>query len=322
VDCYELQPCPKHRGELRGHAGESHAPLEVQSSPKTILLAVDNSPETERAVAWALEYFPSPKFRFHAVHVYDWTVVGIGQIPVGAAYAYAAMRQQAEDSARVVLRKIVAQFEAAGRKADLLHNIGLRGSVQEVISAYITENECDVLVLGCRGMVGLKKWISSVSNSLIHYAPCSVALIKAQPENDRSPDAPRNIVMAVDGSAHSLKAYTWAKENVLQPNDMVSLVMAFKEHPDSAAGKAVLDHEREFTAGLCLEVTKITGNDCHLFLLPGDARQVIPEVVAKVGRVDLLVMGSRGRGPLASLVLGSVVNYCTGAVSCPLLVIK
>jgi nucleotide-binding universal stress UspA family protein len=324
-----MQPCPKHAGELHGQAETVEVPL--VAAPVLVLLSVDETHETERAVAWALDQFSGPQFLFHAVHAYDWSLMGAGLVEGGAYVARfqefwdtpavvdsEAFGEHAEGLARIVLHKIAGQFDRAGRKAVLRRNIALRGAVQDIIPEYARKHKCEVLVLGCRGLAGVKKWLSSTSNSLLHHAPCHVALVKEVKDRE---EAPRNLVLALDGSEHSRKAYAWVRDHVLQPNDMVSIVVAFKGS-DDAAGKTVLDSEREFAAAFCFEITKITGHDCQLFLLPGDPRQVITEVLAKLGRVDLLVMGSRGRGVLANLLMGSVVDYCAGAVSCPLLVVK
>ena len=44
--------------------------------------------------------------------------------------------------------------------------------------------------------------------------------------------------------------------------------------------------------------------------------------VAKKYDADLIVMGSRGLGPLKGLFMGSVSSYVTGHSSCPVLVVK
>jgi len=44
--------------------------------------------------------------------------------------------------------------------------------------------------------------------------------------------------------------------------------------------------------------------------------------VANKEKVDVLLLGSRGLGPLKRAFLGSVSNYCVHHASCPVIVIK
>ena len=44
--------------------------------------------------------------------------------------------------------------------------------------------------------------------------------------------------------------------------------------------------------------------------------------VAKKYNADLIVMGSRGLGPLKGLFMGSVSSYVTSHSTCPVLIIK
>lgn len=50
----------------------------------------------------------------------------------------------------------------------------------------------------------------------------------------------------------------------------------------------------------------------------GEAREVLEEFAE---RVDLLIVGSRGHGPLRGLIEGSVSGYLAERVPCPLLVL-
>jgi nucleotide-binding universal stress UspA family protein len=56
-------------------------------------------------------------------------------------------------------------------------------------------------------------------------------------------------------------------------------------------------------------------------VLDGDPREQLMELLDQE-RVDLLVIGSRGRGSLARLMLGSVSSHAVGHAPCSVLVVK
>ncbi|KAK1268159.1 Universal stress protein A-like protein [Acorus gramineus] len=53
----------------------------------------------------------------------------------------------------------------------------------------------------------------------------------------------------------------------------------------------------------------------------GDPKEAICEAVDKL-KVNLLIMGNHGRGPIRRVFLGSVSNYCVHNAKCPVLVVK
>ncbi|XP_051146696.1 uncharacterized protein LOC127262180 isoform X3 [Andrographis paniculata] len=53
----------------------------------------------------------------------------------------------------------------------------------------------------------------------------------------------------------------------------------------------------------------------------GDPRDVICEVAARL-KVDLVVVGSHGYGPIKRAFLGSVSSQCAQTLKCPILIVK
>lgn len=135
------------------------------------------------------------------------------------------------------------------------------------------------------------------------------------------------IVVGVDGSDSSLHALAWAAVQaagqrrgltlayaVLPPDsawiDPASM-RARDVHRDDEATEAVLTQAREVAARYA------PGVDLHECLRVGDARDVLLELGEDA---EELVIGSRGRGPVRSLLLGSVGVTLTRHTPCPVVV--
>jgi nucleotide-binding universal stress UspA family protein len=57
-----------------------------------------------------------------------------------------------------------------------------RGDAATEILAYAQEQKVDLIVAGSRGLSGVSGWwLGSVSRKLVHYAPCSVLIVRGEP---------------------------------------------------------------------------------------------------------------------------------------------
>ncbi|KAL3686114.1 hypothetical protein R1sor_004136 [Riccia sorocarpa] len=78
----------------------------------------------------------------------------------------------------------------------------------------------------------------------------------------------------------------------------------------------------------CLQLLKFYVSKCHeaqvscrAWIKQGDAKDVICREVHRL-KPDILILGSRGLGPLQRMFVGGVSDYCAKKVDCPVLVIK
>ncbi len=145
----------------------------------------------------------------------------------------------------------------------------------------------DVIVLGSTDRGGLDRVLpGSVGERLLHGAPCAV-LIAPRGFAGRESFAIRTIGTGYDGR-------------------------------DQAG------HAREVAAGLAaeldatVETITVTGYGGADPADPGDAAR---ELVARSSGLDLLVVGSRGYGPVRHALLGSVTSELMRTAACPVLVV-
>jgi nucleotide-binding universal stress UspA family protein len=64
------------------------------------------------------------------------------------------------------------------------------------------------------------------------------------------------------------------------------------------------------------------GGDVEIRRTVADEHKPAPFLVERSKDAELLVVGSRGRGSVGSMLLGSVSTYCVHHADCPVVVIK
>jgi nucleotide-binding universal stress UspA family protein len=278
-----------------------------------IVVGVSASAAGAAAMEWALRQAARRQVPLVAVRAWD--------IPsYGPYYSVgSALRSTSPDFelteleiAREALAQAVQRVpEAGGVEATA---VATRGRPPEVLVA--AAKQAELLVMGTRGVGALSRVVhlGSVSSSVLHHATGPVAVI---PETAQRPVAERApVVVGVDGSKASLRALSWAVAQarlagaVLTPlcvrgggggapdEDELASLRAAAEAAGSAAEPTVP-----------VEPQLRRGNVSH-------------ELLAAAADADLLVIGSRGRGGFASLLLGSTSSQVAGHATRPVVVVR
>jgi nucleotide-binding universal stress UspA family protein len=126
----------------------------------------------------------------------------------------------------------------------------------------------------------------------------------------------RNILVAIDGSGHAARAVSEAADLAKASNASLTLITSVPDastwqvgvaYDAGAAYEALEDEsEREYTKVLTDAAATLPGGLTATELLArGRPAAAILEQLHS-GKYDLVVMGSRGRGGVKSLLLGSV----------------
>lgn len=138
-----------------------------------------------------------------------------------------------------------------------------------------------------------------------------------------TPDQER-IVVGVDGSPASIDALTWAARQASLTGATVDAVLAWR-YPMMSGGYPLateVDWPSNAQEVLDIAVTEAFGPDSGQVsraVVEGHPSKVL--IDAAVG-ADLLVVGSRGHGGFAGMLLGSVSEYVSAHARCPVLVIR
>lgn len=137
------------------------------------------------------------------------------------------------------------------------------------------------------------------------------------------------IVVGVDGSAASVDALRWALREAALRGAAVQVVHSWL--PPTLAAKAPMAWDAEYLSLFRRDAETVVedaldavgevpdGVVVEKAVIEGPAAQTLVEAAADA---SLLVVGSRGRGGFAELLLGSVSHHCVHHASCPVVVVR
>jgi nucleotide-binding universal stress UspA family protein len=143
---------------------------------------------------------------------------------------------------------------------------------------------------------------------------------------DSSTTSSSMIAVGVDGSPSSTAALVWAARQAHATRASLQVITSWRYpraygfdvaltddwRPDQAASRAQADA----VAAAAGELENIVVEKVLVEDEPGQA------LVTASKEVDLLVVGSRGHGELAGMLIGSVSEYCAAHADCPVVVVR
>lgn len=287
-----------------------------------VVVGYDTSEESRHAVTWAAIAANRRQVPLVVLCATGWVSppAGMKGLEVsGEQLAYRTAEQGAQ----------IARETVEGIEVEVV-------GVQNTPLAALTDfsMEAQLIVVGHRGAGALRMGqLGSVAFGVVHHANCPVAVIRGEPRE--LPTEQRPSVVAVDGSKQSDialdRAAQWANESA----SLLRIVSAWRTplvHPWSSiavgddnkvnreasrrareAAEEVVDRaeERVLAAYPQLRVEKVTGE--------GRAAEVIVDAAQDA---SLVIIGARGRGDFASLVLGSVSREVIEHADCAVYVVR
>ena len=135
-----------------------------------IVVGVDGSRESERALEWAVTEARLRKTSVSAVHV--WTYPYFGAAPITPPILD---QEQIEADARALLEAVVSKVATEGVT---IHARLYEGSAGRCLLD--AAKDAELLVVGSRGRGGFAELLlGSVSHQVAHHAPCPVVIVPA-----------------------------------------------------------------------------------------------------------------------------------------------
>jgi nucleotide-binding universal stress UspA family protein len=138
--------------------------------------------------------------------------------------------------------------------------------------------------------------------------------------------AQRRIVVGVDGLASSLRALEWAVHQAELTGAEVELITTWEWPVSYGLTVALPDgwDPRDDAQKLVHDAAaRVTGEHPQVTIRTSVIEgHPAPVLVDASRRADLLVVGSRGHGEFAGMLLGSVSEHCVTNAFCPVLVMR
>ena len=136
------------------------------------------------------------------------------------------------------------------------------------------------------------------------------------------------ILLAVDGSEHALHAARKAAElaRTMKPSEF-RIVVSYDTIPlylGEPNLQFAIDGRKSDAEGILNRAVKEVGDipcEIHTEIIEGNAAEAIIGVASTRGS-DIIVMGSRGLGRLAGLLLGSTSQKVVAHAPCPVLIVR
>lgn len=137
-----------------------------------------------------------------------------------------------------------------------------------------------------------------------------------------------NILLAVDGSDHALNAARVAAQLAHSMNSAeLRIAVVYDSIPPLLGDpdfQVILNARLDETEKILQSAVKTVGevpSTVSTETIAGDPAEAIIRI-ADTRKCDLIVMGSRGLGRLAGLVLGSVSQKVVSHAPCPVLIVR
>lgn len=130
-----------------------------------------------------------------------------------------------------------------------------------------------------------------------------------------------DILVGIDGSANARRALTWALDEAELRSCRVRAVLTWSYLGESGSTLGPKTSEADARALLDAEVAEVAGDRAHLVdaVLVNDL--AVAGLLGQAADAALVVVGSRGRGGLKGLLLGSVSRTIVERSPVPVVVV-
>ncbi len=172
-----------------------------------------------------------------------------------------------------------------------------------------SERKIDMIVIGRRGRSGLAKlFMGESAAKVVIHAPCKVLVVPKAAKIEY-----RNILVATDGSGHSIAAVQEAVSIAKRCGSRIIALSAIRSNDELENAKANVTS--------AIEIAQKEGVSAEGLTPTGRSYNVIVETAGGRG-VDLIVMGIPVKSALEKIFTGSATEKVIGTAGCAVLIVK
>lgn len=280
-------------------------------SGAAVVVGVDGTESARRAVRLAATEAVLRHRPLRVVHALIWPVLRVAPGPPRDGPRDQGLRRRADGIVSAALQEAAECAPGLSVSAEVIDGAATTVLLRESRNAAL-------LVVGHRGLRAISALlVGSVAVHLAAQAHCPVMVTLGERQKDAGP-----VVVGVDGSQLAGRAVAFAFEEAALRGAKLIAVHAGNGR-SSAVSAAAADGDAEADH---LVAESVAGWRERYPAVPVTPR-LVPDRPARVlldesARAQLVVTGSRGRGALAGLVLGSVSQEVLRDCRCPLAILR
>lgn len=289
---------------------------EIAVSSDEILVGYDGSTDATVALNWALDEAGRSGRPVRLAYVFEWLTVA-GWVGPGVApgiWPDEQARRQVEE----LVRKAAADA-AAERPGITVHGEVFDGPPALVLQERSTE--AGMLVLGSRGHGGFGGLLAgSTAVSVTAHAHCPVVVVR---DGQAATSGP--VVVGLDGSDAARVALGFAVERAAQRDVPLRVLRVWEPSGDRWAppgfdpDEVTTDERAAAEQELARWRETFPDVPVELRVCPGNPAALLVEASREA---QLVVVGTRGRGGLRGMLLGSVSQQLVQHAHCPVAVVR
>jgi nucleotide-binding universal stress UspA family protein len=296
---------------------------------KTVLLPIDGSALSARAVPFALQLARSADTRLIVVRAY---LPSDDSLPSRIHYPEKSRDERLEIDLNRAQAEFQSEVDSLRERACPVEPYFVEGAAADVIFETARKAQANLILMSTHGRGGFGRWLyGSVADEVIRRVPVPVLLVSPVCGSDWTHTKATRVLVPLDGSDLAAEVLQSATDLAASLGGAEMMLLAIVEPPvgvyPDAEVQVVSDPVRdqaqamEYLETVAAKLASSAPGSVTRRVAFGDAALTIASV-ARETEVDAIAMATHGRGGLARLALGSVATRTLQLANMPVLVYR